>query len=278
VPLNTRKAYCLLRPEPPIRRESFYTGLTRAGFEVRSGPPPTVEDCALLVIWNRYGENHHHALRVEAAGGRVLVAENGYLGVGGTAPKFDLDTGMRAEHYIALALGGHNGSGAWPKGDASRWAALGVALQPWRDSGRNGGEHIVVCPNRSFGRPDLLMPADWATQVVRRLQRITGRPVVVRPHPGTHAPKRALVQDLANAWACVIWSSSAGVHALAAGIPVISEAPAWICKGAAGHDLAAIETPAMPERQPHFERLAWAQWTFSEIAAGDPFKHLLGNP
>ena len=40
----------------------------------------------VLVIWNRYSEMHLVASRAEAQGARVWVAENGYLGAGGTSP------------------------------------------------------------------------------------------------------------------------------------------------------------------------------------------------
>ncbi len=238
---------------------------------MRGGLPQHPEDAAVLVIWNRYGENHHHATRVEQAGGTVIVAENGYLGQGGSTPKFDLDGGMQSQHYLALACAGHNGSGQWPAGDGSRFAALRAPLAPWRTDGR----HILVCPNRSFGRPDLIMPSDWAHQVSKRLNQLSRRLIIVRTHPGTHAPKQALEADLANAWAVIVWSSSAGLHALRLGVPVICLGPAWVVKDAAGSRLEDIENPPMPERLPAFERMAWAQWRIEEIATGEPLARLL---
>lgn len=266
-----KRAFLNLRTEPPIRRESFRRGLAANGYDVRGGIPDHPEADTVLVLWNRYGDNHHFANRVEAAGGRVIVAENGYVGQGGSTPKFDLDGGMQPGHYIALALAGHNGSGRWRCGEGSRWQALGVDLKPWRTT----GEHILVCPNRSFGRPDLIMPTDWVQQVQRRLQGITDRQIKVRAHPGTHAPRRLLQADLENCWAVVIWSSSSGLHALINGIPVIRLAPAWVAAGAAGTELESIEDPHQPDRLPHLERMAWAQWTFDEIAGGEPFRRLL---
>jgi hypothetical protein len=71
----------------------------------------------------------------------------------------------------------------------------------------------------------------------------------------------------------VVWSSSAGVHALLEGIPTFCEAPFWIAKEAAAG--GSIDAPVMPERAPVFERLAWAQWTLQEIENGEPFRRLL---
>lgn len=265
------RAYSLIRPEPHYRREAFAAGLKAAGYDVRGGPPPSPAECDVLLVWNRYGDRHDLATLVERAGGRVIVAENGYLSAGGGVPKFDVLGGPQAGHYYALALGGHNGNGRWVVGAEDRFARLGVEVKPWRTT----GEHILVCPNRSFGVPEQMMPADWATGVVRRLKHLTKRPVSLRLHPGNNRPARSLEEDLENAWAVVVWYSSAGLHALLAGIPVITEARAWLMKDACGTDLRDIENPPRPDRLPALGRLAWAQWTLEEIAGGGPFRRLL---
>lgn len=236
--------------------------------------PPSPQDCDLLVIWNRYDDKHQLACAVERAGGRVIVAENGYLGRGGTAPKFEVAGGPQPGHYFALALGGHNGSGQWPDGGSERFEALDVTLRPMRED----GEHILVCPSRSFGRPDTIMPANWADTTVAALKRITNREIRLRMHPGGNRPQRDLAADLENAWAVVIWASSAGVHALVSGIPVVAMAPYWICKSAAADRLDMVNSRGWHDgRVQAFRRLGWAQWTGAEIASGVPFHALLGD-
>lgn len=187
----------------------------------------------------------------------MLVAENGYV----KGPKDGGD-------YYALARKAHNGAGEWAEGGPERWDALGVALKPWRT---NGG-HVLVCPNRPFGMPGLAMPAGWSMDVMRRLSKLTQREIRYRPHPGNDAPKKPLAEDLAGAWAVVIWASSAGVNALVSGIPVICESPWWICKAATG---TLVESPYMPERLPVMQRLAWAQFNLQEIESGFAFASLL---
>lgn len=264
------RAYCQIRAEPWYRREAFKSGLKRAGYEVLLQPPLDARKGDVLLIWNRYAGWHEMALRVERQGGRVLVAENGYVGAGGGTPKFQVHPGgPQPGHYYALAEGWHNGRGRWPAGDGQRWARLGVELRPWRES----GEHILICPNRSFGVGEQVMHPDWADRAAERIKRQTKRPVRIRRHPGNDEPKRRLDDDLQGAWAVVIWSSSCGVHALAEGIPVYCEAPYWVMKGAAAS--GPVEQPETPERLPHFERMAWAQWTCAEIESGEPFTHLL---
>lgn len=250
----------MLRPGPEYRREAFHSGLRAAGFTVSTDEPNRFAPADCLVIWNRYLAMDVLATRAEQAGVPVLVAENGYF----QRPRYG------GKHY-AIALGGHNGQGSWPAGDGSRWAALGIELQSWRAR----GNHVLVCPNRPFGRPGFVMPSDWAKRTLWRLQALTKREVRLRLHPGNVEPAVPLQRDLQDAWAVVIWSSSAGVHALVAGIPVIAMCPAWICKPAAGDTLETIDSPAMPERLPVMQRLAWAMWSLDEISSGEPFVQLL---
>jgi hypothetical protein len=266
------KAYCLIRSQPHYRHEAFIAGLKAAGYTVIHQAVGKVEPGDVLVIWNRYGSNEQLADQFEARGGRVLVAENGYIG----------RDAQGRQHY-AIAEHGHNGSGRWPAGDAQRWAGLNVELKPWRGD----GSHVLLCPNRPFGMRGFEMPVHWVNDTLTALRQYTRRPIRVRPHPGNwqaQAPQTPLADDLANAWAVVIWASSAGVHALAAGIPVICTAPHWICKDAAFDGVNALagdmDSPFLrmgmtATRQAAFERLAWAQWTVDEIAAGVPFVHLL---
>lgn len=277
------RAYCLIRPQPWYRREAFVCGLRAAGYTVFDTPPAQAAPGDVLVIWNRYGHWHDTAVHFEQQGGTVIVAENGYLGRGGSTPKYDVHpAGPQADHYYALAVGGHNGSGRWPRGegDAARWEALGIPLQPWR----KGGSHILVCPSRFFGSPVMQPPGDWLSKTVNALREITDLPLRVRDHPGNHAPARPLAEDLEDARAVVIWASSAGVHALVAGVPVVCTAPHWICKVAAFSEFSEFNQlygePRVMNlltdyRLDALDGLACAQWTVREIETGEPFRRLL---
>lgn len=263
------RAFCMIRDYPVYRRDAFMAGLKAAGYDARTGGPMEVRPGDVLVGWNRYGSTHDIATRFERAGGVYLCAENGFIGPRGVSPHE-----MNPREIYALARSGHNGSGTWNAGGPERWDALGVDLKPWRTD----GEHVLVCPNRSFGRPGYIMPIDWAEDVKKRLERLTKRPVRIRPHPGNGAHKTPLADDLKGAWAIVIWSSSAGVQALIAGVPVICEAPAWI--GMPADELGGIACVEMAtgsdfNRLTALHALAWGQWHYEEIASGEPFRHLL---
>jgi hypothetical protein len=255
------RAWSLIRESPVYRREAFARGLQKAGFTVSATFPPEkgVERGDVLVIWNRYGQWHDVATRFERQGGTVLVAENGYVG-----------NDRSNRQVYALARDAHNGAGCWYLGGPERWAALSISIAPWREA----GDHVLVCPNRSFGMPGFIMPPNWPEAVVEQLKQYTRRPIRLRPHPGNGPPRTPLAADLRNAWAVVIWSSSAGCEALLAGIPVICMAPWWIAKGAAGESLKEVDNPPMPDRMAALEKLAWAQFSVAELESGEPFKLL----
>lgn len=259
------QAYSLLRRGPLYRTEAIHKGVEAAGYKVVvaskwEGP----QAGNVMLMWNRYMTNHDIATRFEAAGGKVWVFENGYVAQGGGTPKFEIRAGQDTDHYIAIAERYHNGAGKWPSGGPERWRDLGIDLKPWRKEGR----HILVCPNRPFGVPGQHMDHNWPAETVRRLKMTSRREVRLRPHPGNDPPKRSLDEDLADCWCMVIWNSSAGVHALAQGVPVVCESKTWVLKGAAS---SSADAPETPDRTPHFERMAWAQWRLSEIERGDPF-------
>jgi hypothetical protein len=262
------RAYVGIRDQPVYRRDAFVAGLRAAGIgDIRFGSPQTIDRDTVFLSWNRYGVGDSDARRVEAAGGTVLIAENGYVARGGLSPH-----SMERRDPYALARSFHNDDSVIPQGGGpERWDALGVDIKPWRAD----GAHVLVCPARSFGTPGRFMQVDWAQTVSKRLAALTRREIRVRPHPGNVPPKRSLAEDLRDCWAVVVWASSAGVHALIAGVPVITCAPYWIAKGAAGTALEQIERPPMPARLPTLRRLAWAQWHLAEIEGGEPFARLL---
>lgn len=258
------RAWCLVREQPHYRREAFVAGLAAAGYTLKLGEPG--QDIVLddiLVIWNRYSHYESHANAFERRGGRVVVAENGYLG--------DDENGR--QHY-ALAVGAHNGGGTWHVGGPERWAALGIPLLPWRTA----GTHILVCPQRGIGPKNYAQHPAWPQDLCERLKQATRRPVRIRQHPGNKPAETPLAADLEDCWAMVTWASNAGTHALLAGIPVFYEGPYWIMAPAGQRDISKIDAPDYPDRLAAFERLAWAQWKVDEIASGEAFRTLLHVP
>lgn len=245
-------ACLLLRDKPHYKRDAFAAGLAVTGWKVTQQPRP--EAGGLLVIWNRYGVNDDMARQYEAAGGHVLVAENGFLGR-------DEPGGP----WYAISRGEHHHGGAVARDLRS------PDMRPWRAS----GDHILICAQRGFG--SRLMACDgWADRVAVELQSRTKRPVRLRRHPGNNAPTVPLTDDLAGAHAAVIWSSNSGIAALLAGIPVFYAAPRWIAEEAATRLAGAdLEQPFLGDRTAGLANAAANTWSVEDIAKGLPFVALL---
>lgn len=247
------RALCLTRDHAHYRRDCMLAGLIEAGFEIANSiERPEPGD--VLVIWNRYQQFAATARQFESAGAKVVVVENGWIG----------------EDQFALCVGQHNGAGLWNCGQDDRWSMLDIAVQPWR----RDGNHILVLPQRGFGPPGVAMPLDWPKKIGARLAAVTGRPVIIRQHPGKR-PHPPLEPDFECCWAAVTWGSGAAIKAIVAGIPVFHDMPAWIGASAARRGIDNIEDPYLGDRYPMLRRLAWAQWSADEIASGEAFKCLL---
>lgn len=253
----TSRAVILLPQSPHYRRDAFAEGLGKLGYEPTFNNNRDPRPGDVLVIWNRYANDT--ARNFERAKATVLVAENAWVG-----PE------AKDEHHFAICRGHHNGAGTWEVGPEKRWPKMNIKLKPWRKQ----GSHILVLPQRGMGEKGVAMPTTWEADIVKRLQKITKRPIRTRHHPG---PRPHPEIDFDNCWACVIWASGAGVKAIIDGIPVFYEMPKWIGGLAGRLGIEDLENPFLGDRIPMLERLAWAQWRPEEISAGEPFKWLLGS-
>ncbi len=263
-----KRAFCTIREHPHYRRDAFVAGLKALGYHVSDQlPAKCTSPDDVLVIWNRYSDKERSADVFEKTGGRVVCAENGYIGAD-----------AEGRQLYAMAMGYHNGAGRWPAGDGSRWQRLGVEVKPWR---AKADGQVVVFGQRGIGARQFASPPDWHNRVPKRLAAVSKRKVVVRPHPGDPANSPGVVRDtqrlIAHAFAGCIWSSGNGVRCLVEGVPVFYDAPRWICEGAAVRGIENLEKPKTDDaaRQAALERMAWAQWTVDEIAAGEAFAWLL---
>jgi hypothetical protein len=251
------KACLLIRRNWFERTDAFVHGLERCGFEVTDSPArPGKGD--VIVLWNRLRRYESHAKAFVAAGASVLIAENGWIGRDGAG-----------RILIALSRDHHNGAGTWPVGEADRWSGFGIELKPWRER----GEHVLVLLQRGIGEEGVAMPRHWGDQIALRLKAVTRRQVVMRPHPGIHAPSDD--PDFRGAHCVVTWASGAAIKAIVAGVPAFHEFPEWIGGSAARFGIDHIEEPFLGDRLPMLQRLAWAQWSLEEIASGEPFRCLL---
>jgi hypothetical protein len=250
------------------RHDTIKQGLEAAGFRVRDGQGVPKEG-DILVTWTRFQHGKEQICeRFERQGGRVLVAEEGYI------------RNVRGKKHFSLAWHDHGGNGTWYVGDEERLRSFGLEMAPMREV----GEHIIVTEQRSIGSKVMASPKGWHEDVKRRLSRLTNRKVIVRWHPRTRTNKQGAAnqpsaeEQLRNCHAVVTWSSAFAVTALLQGVPVFAEAPKSVLDGAVNRGLEHIDHPIMYERLPALNRMAWAMWSVEEIASGEAIRYLLRVP
>jgi hypothetical protein len=205
-------------------------------------------------------------------------------------------------HYLRYSFNGvfpNTGIYCDTEIDSSRWQKLSKNLNLSLKDYRPTGNHILICLQRNGGwSMGSLDVQDWTTQIINELRQHTDRPIVIRAHPGDKASREYLdprsskckikfskavrlstnanlVDDLRNCWAAVNYNSSPVVGAAIEGIPIFVMDPIKSqCRDVANTDLAQIENPQMPNRQPWVERLAMSHWNFDELKSGECWSHM----
>lgn len=172
-----------------------------------------------------------------------------------------------------------------------RWKKISqkcnINLKPYRTQ----GEHILICLQRNGGWSMAgLSVISWLDNTVKKIQLISKRPIVVRPHPGDKkimnilrikyknvslSTKQNLLDDLQNAWATVVYNSSPSVASIIEGVPAFITDPEPKHSQSypvANIDLNQIENPILHERQQWIEKLAMCHWNFAELQSGEAWK------
>lgn len=248
-------------PRPPYHGDKMARALRGMGYKITEAASKNPQPDDVLVIWNRYPRDEMFTRAYERAGAHILVIENGYFG------RYFLGT-----EWYSVGVRQHNGCGSLPAPNKERWQNLGIELQPWKTDGRE----LVLLATRGMGSSVTREPAGWLKALEHSLRRQTKRRVRVRQHPGPQfaVPKIALEDDLRDAWAAVTWGSSAGLKAIAMGVPVFHGLPGWIGRTAA-RPLGNIEKRFLGDRAPMFHQVASAMYSLQEIESGKAFRCLL---
>jgi hypothetical protein len=159
----------------------------------------------------------------------------------------------------------------------TRFRALGVEIQPWREA---GDEVLIVGSSRKSAVQHGYEYMEWETKVAQQLKdcgkRVVYRPKPTdperRPIPGVGYDEGPLEGSLAKAWAVVTHHSNAAVKALAAGVPVHCATGA---AAAFSFPLDRIADPPLLEgREQFLYDVAWLQWTIEEMESGACWAHL----
>lgn len=164
-----------------------------------------------------------------------------------------------------------NGYEAGPIRDCprDRLTRLRPHIAPWRKSGRS----IIVCPPTEYFMHTHCC-LDWLETTLKKLRSVTDRPIIIREKPKPGEEVVPLSQALETAHAVVTHSSNVAIEAACLGTPVFV-APASAAAPIGRTDVAEIEEPNYPDREPWLAHLAYNQFSFDEIRDGIAWRTLL---
>jgi hypothetical protein len=175
---------------------------------------------------------------------------------------------------------------AWLPASApsDRLEALGVEVQP--EQGVRDG-HVVIlgqAPGDSAHGMNQGQITEWAADVVAACrEQVPGRELVWRPHPRTvwevpgvdrcvDSRREGLLETLAGASVVCTYNSTAGLEAIIAGYPVAAWGRAcYSVLTVHAQGLAGAEVAPRCAVRSFLSRVAYTQWSFEEIRAGQPF-------
>jgi hypothetical protein len=240
----------------PYPHAAVVQGLKALGHEIAPLSEITHD---LVVTWTPW---HGTVRDVEARSHRIVVViENGWF------------SPLQDKRLYQVALWGFNGTGAFVEGPPGRLGTWN--LPPVRVLAKAHGPWLVVAQRRGTGDPRS-MPPDWPERVTARLRDH----VQVNIHYRGRGENPYEVMERLHPRGVVTWSSSFSSWALWSGVPVFYCGP-----GIMGWRVARRWHEDQPAPEPYevdrmtveteFQRLAWAQWSETEIATGEPFARLL---
>ena len=264
-------------PQYSVEIEAFMQGLAYLGrpFMERnhngfSNQPGQMEEFCPVVVSGLRDKGTQIRDAYRAAGVPVVVIDYGYLNrVSGIA---NFDTGY---WQVGIDQLGWAPPFECP---SDRFEALGLDIEARAHS----GEAIYVCGQHA-GDPSHGLDADglskWAWETVNRIEALTDRPVVWRPHPDTALFLDGVETHIgAVEWDdvfCVVTiNSNIGREALLEGVPVVCDASASYADLGVREFSERLTCPPIGRRRSYFNRLAYAQWTLDEMREGLPVKWL----
>ncbi len=246
--------------------KAFAEGLVRHGIEAKQVVGFDPVDCDLAVFWGHNASKREIIAEQKEKGRHYLVMERGYF-----TDRFK---------WTSLGYNGLNGQADFCNVNSppDRWESHKYLMKPW-----NPGKDYVLLIGQ--------IPADsscshvniqqWYVESIMKTRAIQDLPIVYRHHPDYRNPSipcgidvigGSLEDCLKGAAYVITFSSTVGVDALLAGIPVVAVDPISMAWPLAGHSVK--EVPPMSDRQQWAYDLAYTQWTEQEIRSGAAWAHL----
>ena len=165
-------------------------------------------------------------------------------------------------YYVQLVWDGHGrrGDHCVPEDRGDRWKTQLLEALPWR----RGGENVVLCGQTEPYSPHYNSIEEWYFRV-KNATHFRGHPAGTNP---TGLPSWRFWFGINRA---VTLNSSVGVEAVLQGVPTVTMDEGAMAWDVTGHNPDESYTP---ERKDWLRWLAWTQWHYDEIAAGEPIRHL----
>lgn len=260
------KVAIYVSPDHPVG-PALAQGLALAGHEVVHRSPTyyrgEVENVDLVVV---KGMRDGAAVVAGYASVPALVVDWGYL-------KRVNSPEEAADGYWQVGAGGLN---RIPDADcpSDRFDALGLEVV---EQGGDPNGYVLVCgqvPGDAALGQDSSTHRQWLREQLKAYDD-----AVYRPHPrggiavpGLVGNTRPLADALAGARLVVTYNSNVGHDALLAGVPVVAHGPA------AYAELSGETLPSLGARKAYFNRVAYGQWTLSEMASGEAIEVWQNGP
>ena len=243
--------------------KAFVAGLARHGIGARLVHGFDPVDCDLAVFWGHNSSKQVIIAAQKEKGCHYLVMERGYF-----ADRFE---------WTSLGYNGLNGQADFCNADSppDRWTPHEHLMSPW-----NPGEDYVLLigqhpKDNSCSHVNI---QKWYVETVMKTRALQDLPVVFRHHPEYENPSIPCGIEIVNgdlgdclkrAALVITLSSTVGVDALLAGIPVYAADPISMV-----YSESAYSILMEPDRQQWAYDLAYTQWAEQEIRSGAAWTHL----
>jgi len=260
------------RGEIEFIRETLAPGLSACGDDVEISLAKYVECDVAVILWSPRNGSPERARAARAVrnlhGKNLLIFETPVI------------RAIKQWHFRVGFDHVHRGGRFCPAiARTDRAKAMGLTLAPWKP----GAAPVIIAGQLpgdfSLDGVDI---TEWVTDVADHVQRVSRRPLIIRPHPFDYSPdwlqvcaalgaeisREPLQHDLARAGTWIAYTSGSAVDAVMAGVPTICMSEANFAWDVSSHSLASLDKPWIGERSQWLENLAHAQWTNDEIGEG----------
>ena len=248
------------RGEIEFIRETLAPGLSACGDDVEISLAKYVECDVAVILWSPRNGSPERARAARAVrnlhGKNLLIFETPVI------------RAIKQWHFRVGFDHVHRGGRFCPAiARTDRAKAMGLTLAPWKP----GAAPVIIAGQLpgdfSLDGVDI---TEWVTDVADHVQRVSRRPLIIRPHPFDYSPDwlqglrgarsgnfaRALAARSGAGGTWIAYTSGSAVDAVMAGVPTICMSEANFAWDVSAHSLASLDKPWIGDRSQWLENLA----------------------